>query len=73
MIQENYKIIGFIKILCALGAAEADAAILVINATRGEFETGFNQGGQTREHAILLRSLGKFLLRCAVNLYKTVL
>lgn len=49
-------------ILCALGAAEADAGILVINATRGEFETGFDQGGQTREHAILLRSLGWFLL-----------
>ncbi|VDK68083.1 unnamed protein product [Gongylonema pulchrum] len=40
------------------GAAQADAGILVINATRGEFETGFDQGGQTREHAMLLRSLG---------------
>ena len=42
------------------GAAQADVAILVINATRGEFETGFDSGGQTREHALLARSLGKY-------------
>ena len=41
------------------GAAQADAALLVANATRGEFETGFENGGQTREHAMLLRSLGE--------------
>lgn len=40
------------------GAAQADVAILVINATKGEFETGFETGGQTREHALLARSLG---------------
>uniref|UniRef100_A0A1I7XIB7 GTP_EFTU_D3 domain-containing protein n=1 Tax=Heterorhabditis bacteriophora TaxID=37862 RepID=A0A1I7XIB7_HETBA len=39
------------------GASQADAAILVVNSTRGEFETGFENGGQTREHAMLLRSL----------------
>jgi len=33
-------------------------AILVVNATRGEFEAGFDSGGQTREHALLVRSLG---------------
>uniref|UniRef100_A0A915Q7Z2 Tr-type G domain-containing protein n=1 Tax=Setaria digitata TaxID=48799 RepID=A0A915Q7Z2_9BILA len=54
------------------GAAEADAGILVINATRGEFETGFDQGGQTREHAILLRSLGVGELLVAVNKMDTV-
>ncbi|VDK82021.1 unnamed protein product [Litomosoides sigmodontis] len=54
------------------GAAEADAGILVINATRGEFETGFNQGGQTREHAILLRSLGVGELLVAINKMDTV-
>ena len=32
--------------------------ILVVNATKGEFETGFESGGQTREHALLARSLG---------------
>lgn len=41
------------------GAAQADVGILVVNATRGEFETGFETGGQTREHALLVRSLGK--------------
>ena len=41
------------------GAAQADVAVMVVNATRGEFETGFDAGGQTREHAMLIRSLGK--------------
>ena len=41
-----------------LGAAQADVAVLVVNSTRGEFETGFESGGQTREHAMLIRSLG---------------
>ncbi|VDO20213.1 unnamed protein product [Brugia timori] len=55
-----------------MGAAEADAGILVINATRGEFETGFDQGGQTREHAVLLRSLGVGELIVAINKMDTV-
>lgn len=44
------------------GAAQADVALLVVDATRGEFETGFESGGQTREHALLVRSLGMFFL-----------
>lgn len=32
--------------------------MLVVDATKGEFETGFDSGGQTREHALLIRSLG---------------
>jgi len=40
------------------GAAQADVALLVVDATTGEFETGFESGGQTREHALLVRSLG---------------
>lgn len=44
------------------GAAQADVALLVVDATTGEFETGFESGGQTREHALLVRSLGKFAL-----------
>jgi len=41
------------------GASQADATMLVVDATKGEFETGFDSGGQTREHALLIRSLGK--------------
>lgn len=54
------------------GAAQADVAILVVNGTRGEFETGFLSGGQTREHALLARSLGVSQLIVAVNKMDTV-
>ncbi|WFD00159.1 hypothetical protein MYAM1_002906 [Malassezia yamatoensis] len=49
------------------GAAQADAAILVIDAILGAFEAGFLPRGQTREHATLLRSLGVHQLVVAVN------
>ncbi|CAD5209065.1 unnamed protein product [Bursaphelenchus xylophilus] len=49
------------------GAAQADAALLVVNASKGEFETGFDLGGQTREHALLLRSLGVQQIVVALN------
>lgn len=54
------------------GAAQADVALLVVDATRGEFETGFESGGQTREHALLVRSLGVNQLCVAVNKLDTV-
>nr|CAH8871788.1 unnamed protein product [Trichobilharzia regenti] len=54
------------------GATQADAALLVINATRGEFETGIGTGGQTREHARLARLLGVSRLIVAVNKMDTV-
>ena len=38
------------------GAAQADVGVLVIAARKGEFETGFERGGQTREHALLALS-----------------
>ena len=41
-----------------IGAAQADVGILVISARKGEFETGFEKGGQTREHAMLAKTLG---------------
>ncbi|RMZ95542.1 HBS1 isoform X1, partial [Brachionus plicatilis] len=49
------------------GATQADSAILVINSVTGEFETGFDLGGQTREHSLLVKSLGINQLIVAVN------
>lgn len=49
------------------GAAQADVAILVISARRGEFETGFERGGQTREHAVLVKTAGVQRLIVVVN------
>ncbi|XP_018325494.1 HBS1-like protein [Agrilus planipennis] len=54
------------------GAGQADVAVLVVDATRGEFETGFDYGGQTREHALLVRSLGVSQLAVAINKLDTV-
>lgn len=47
------------------GAAQADAALLVINAAPGEFEAGLS--GQTREHVAVVRALGVDRLLVAVN------
>ena len=49
------------------GAAQADVGILVISARRGEFETGFEKGGQTREHALLARTIGVQHLVVVIN------
>ena len=49
------------------GAAQADVAVLVISARRGEFETGFEKGGQTREHIILVKNAGVSKLVVVVN------
>lgn len=49
------------------GASQADVGILVISARKGEFETGFDRGGQTREHAMLAKTLGVDFLIVAVN------
>ena len=48
------------------GAAQADAALLLVDGSKGNFEAGFEAtagfgslgGGQTREHAQLARSFG---------------
>jgi len=39
----------------------------VISARRGEFETGFERGGQTREHAMLVKTAGVRHLVIVVN------
>ncbi|GAA5984478.1 hypothetical protein JCM10908_003366 [Rhodotorula pacifica] len=49
------------------GAAQADVAVLVISARKGEFETGFEKGGQTREHAMLVKTAGVQKLVVVVN------
>lgn len=49
------------------GAAQADTAVLVVDGSSGAFERGFEGGGQTREHAVLVRSLGVQQLVVAVN------
>lgn len=49
------------------GAAQADVAILVISARKGEFETGFEKGGQTQEHAMLIKTTGAKEVVVAVN------
>lgn len=49
------------------GASQADIGVLVISARKGEYETGFEKGGQTREHALLARNTGVKSLIVAVN------
>lgn len=50
-----------------MGAAMSDLAALVISARKGEYESGFERDGQTREHAQLARSLGVDRLIVIVN------
>ncbi|KAK1928593.1 Eukaryotic peptide chain release factor GTP-binding subunit ERF3B [Phytophthora citrophthora] len=49
------------------GASQADIGLLVISARKGEFETGFERGGQTREHAMLAKTLGINKLIVVIN------
>eukprot|EP00828_Plagiopyla_frontata_P041087 TRINITY_DN574_c0_g1_i3.p1 TRINITY_DN574_c0_g1~~TRINITY_DN574_c0_g1_i3.p1 ORF type:complete len:836 (-),score=161.15 TRINITY_DN574_c0_g1_i3:47-2554(-) len=49
------------------GASQSDIACLVVSAKRGEFESGFEKDGQTREHAMLVRSLGCQYMIVVVN------
>lgn len=48
------------------GTSSADVAVLTIASPPGEFELGWSQGGQTREHAILAFTLGvrKIIVCC---------
>ncbi|KAF2472571.1 uncharacterized protein BDR25DRAFT_333360 [Lindgomyces ingoldianus] len=49
------------------GASQADVGVLVISARKGEYETGFEKGGQTREHAMLAKTQGVNKLVVVVN------
>lgn len=49
------------------GCSQADAAILVINASPGGFESGFLRGGQSFEHLLLAKSFGIKKIIIAVN------
>ncbi|KAF2716680.1 hypothetical protein K431DRAFT_289206 [Polychaeton citri CBS 116435] len=49
------------------GASQADVGVLVISARKGEYETGFEKGGQTREHAVLAKTQGVNKLVVVVN------
>lgn len=49
------------------GASQADFALLVIDSSTGAFESGFHMRGQTKEHTLLVRSIGVQRIIVAVN------
>ncbi|KAK1764561.1 P-loop containing nucleoside triphosphate hydrolase protein [Phialemonium atrogriseum] len=49
------------------GASQADVGVLLISARKGEYETGFERGGQTREHAVLAKTQGVNKLVVVIN------
>ena len=49
------------------GASQADVGILVISARKGEYETGFEKGGQTREHITLAKTAGVSKIAVVIN------
>mmetsp|Transcript_28179 Transcript_28179/g.70727 ORF Transcript_28179/g.70727 Transcript_28179/m.70727 type:complete len:573 (-) Transcript_28179:552-2270(-) len=49
------------------GAVQADVGVLVVSAKTGEFESGFEKNGQTREHAMLAKTLGIKKIIVAIN------
>merc|ERR1712072_585537 len=49
------------------GTSQADCAILMIASPPGEFEAGYSEDGQTREHALLAYTLGVKQMIVCVN------
>ncbi len=49
------------------GASEADCAVILVSGKPGETEVGVGAGGQTREHAFLLKTLGVNQVVCCIN------
>eukprot|EP00746_Dinoflagellata_sp_MGD_P137099 gnl/MRDRNA2_/MRDRNA2_70927_c0_seq1.p1 gnl/MRDRNA2_/MRDRNA2_70927_c0~~gnl/MRDRNA2_/MRDRNA2_70927_c0_seq1.p1 ORF type:complete len:568 (+),score=132.99 gnl/MRDRNA2_/MRDRNA2_70927_c0_seq1:59-1762(+) len=49
------------------GASQSDIGVLIISARQGEFEAGFDKGGQTREHVLLAKTLGIDKIIVAIN------
>eukprot|EP00760_Papus_ankaliazontas_P038304 PhM_4_TR9072/c0_g1_i1/m.56397/K14416/HBS1; elongation factor 1 alpha-like protein len=50
-----------------LGAAQADAAILVVNANLNEFEAAYERSSQTKQHILVLRAMCITQVIVAVN------
>lgn len=46
---------------------QADCALLIVAAGKGEFEAGISKNGQTREHALLAYTLGVKQLIVGIN------
>ena len=57
---------GFIKNMIT-GTSQADSALMIVDATQGNFESGISREGQTREHALLAYTLGVKQMVVAVN------
>ncbi|XP_049455294.1 elongation factor 1-alpha-like [Epinephelus fuscoguttatus] len=49
------------------GTSQADCAVLIVAAGKGEFEAGISKEGQTREHALLAYTLGVKQMIVGVN------
>lgn len=75
--KRNYTIIDapghkdFIKNMIT-GTSQADAAVLIIAAKKGEFEDGFSKEGSTKDHALLAFTMGIKQIVVAVNKMDTI-
>ena len=80
MIDECLNVVGSCLLYHAHGVVRFQPAVIpsltdshisymlqVISARRGEFETGFERGGQTREHAMLVKTAGVKRLVVVIN------